>query len=118
MRKLFTVVLALLLAGNVNAGRETNQYPDETSSSTRVAYNMLLNGMDIIQTCAGCRPIIRTNQEPAVCWPFPIEWEVFYAAVQANVNEQVLAHPKRDQGKLGGLIGWYVWNAVQDEWGC
>ena len=110
MRKLFIIAFALLVANNVMAGPSKDHFASETWAATRIAYNMALFQFDGDTTTTGI--------EPVICWPFPVEFEVFYRAVQDSVNADVESYPKREQGRLGVTIGWKVWDAIQDNWGC
>jgi len=117
MRK-FVLCILMALAFNVNAAPTTDEFQLETYAATRAAYNMLLNSLEIIETCVGCDPIIVTHQEPAICWEFPLEFNEFYRRIQDNVNITVSEYPRREQNRIGPLVGWFVWNALQDEYGC
>ena len=112
MKLLKTTVLtiAMIVAIPATAGPNKDYYADETWAATRIAYNMALFQFDgATQT---------TGIEPVICWPFPVEYEVFYRTVQDSINADVLSYPKRERGNLGVTIGWKVWNAIQDNWGC
>lgn len=124
MNFLKALVLSFALISNAFAGQAKDYYPTQTYAATVMTYNMLLNGLEILDSCevnpkARCGIfIVITHQEPAICWPFPVEFAEFYRTIQDGVNARVLALPKKDRGKAGHVIGWYVWNTVQREWGC
>jgi hypothetical protein len=118
MNYLKALVLSLALISTANAGKSRDYYPTETYAATIMTYQMLLNGLEIIKSDPPGSDIVITHQEPAICWPFPINSTEFYRVIQDGVNARVLALPQKDRGKAGNLIGWYVWNTVQQAWGC
>jgi hypothetical protein len=59
-----------------------------------------------------------TGIEPYVCWPFAVEWEVFYVFIEANVKEQLAAMTVQQRKGQGENFKYRVWQAVTEEWGC
>lgn len=113
MNKLFmsaVLTIAMTVANVATAAPSKDHYVYETWAATQIVYNMALFQFDA--------DTLTTGIEPVMCWPFPVYWEEFYRTVQDNINAQVESYPKREQGRLGVSIGWRVWNAVQDIWGC
>lgn len=116
MNKLFTtcvLVIAMTVANLSTAsdrGRFNGYYAWETQVGVRMVYNLALLNINVAT--------LETGLEPVICWPFPVDWYEFLAPIQANVDEQVLAYPKRLRSKLAPKIQWFVWHAVQDEYGC
>lgn len=108
--RLCVLIIAMIVAIPATAGKSDDKYATETYAAARIAYNMALFQFDGASQTTGI--------EPVICWPFEIEFYPFYRAVQDRVNATVEALPKRDQGKAGTLVGWYVWNAIQFNWGC
>ena len=53
-----------------------------------------------------------------MCYPFPIDFEVFYRTIQDDVNAKAVTIPKRERNASAALVGWYVWNSLQQNWGC
>ena len=110
MKKYLLIALCMLMTSTAWAGKSEDYFPTETYNAARVAYQMLLNSIDV--------ETLTTGQEPAICWPFPIDDYEFYRVIQDNVNAQISALPKREQNRQSYLIGWKVWNALQQEFGC
>lgn len=102
MNKMLTVVLSVLVAGSAMAGPSKNYYADEVYAASRVAFQFS-------QTF---------NVEPVVCYPYPQYFEDFYWTIQQTVNAYVESYPKRERGNLSVTIGFKVWDAIQENWGC
>lgn len=110
MKKIF-LMFVVLYAGSVPAASGLSAY--ERGIVEGVAHSAYMLALHTLDT-----QNLNTGIEPFVCWPFPIEWDVFYAYAERDMESRLSAMSKKERKKATDQLRWMAWNSVYSLYGC
>lgn len=59
-----------------------------------------------------------TGIQPYLCWPFPVEWDVFYGKIKYEVQIEVKQMSSQERKAKGENFKYLVFEQILSEYGC
>lgn len=114
MKRLIALALALAISSPVDADRGRKYLTDYekgvTVGTANTAYSIALLTIDT--------GTLTTGADPYICWPFPVQWDMFYRLIEHNVVLKLSKMTKKERHGLGENFKYVAWQATLDAYGC